>query len=101
AVAAVAGLHEPVEAPRRVGLVGRLLHELLHRDRAVRAGRVVVEVAADVAAGGARRGRGDRDGGAAEGGDGGDRDVATGEDRFHGRPLSCCWVERGETKERN
>ena len=50
AVAAVAGLHEPVEAPGRVALVGRLLDQLLHRDRAVRAGRVVVEVAGHVLA---------------------------------------------------
>ena len=50
AVAAVAGLHEPVETPGRVGLVGRLLHQLLHRDRAVGAGGVIVEVAGDVRA---------------------------------------------------
>ena len=57
AVAAVAGLHEPVEAPGRVRLVRRLLDQLLHRDRAVRAGGVVVEVAGDVRAGRAVRDR--------------------------------------------
>src|SRR5262249_7122451 len=51
AVAAVAGLDEPVETPGRVHRVGRLLDQLLHRDRAVRAGGVVVEVARDVRAG--------------------------------------------------
>ena len=50
AVAAVAGLHEPVEAPRRVRGVGGLLDDLLQRDGTVGAGGVVVEVAGDVLA---------------------------------------------------
>src|SRR5262249_54144721 len=44
----VASLHEPVEAPGRVARVRRLLHQLLHRDRAVRAGGVVMDVARHV-----------------------------------------------------
>ena len=48
AVSAVPGLDEPVEAPGRVHPVGRLLDQLLHRDRAVGARRVVVEVARGV-----------------------------------------------------
>ncbi len=92
AVAAVAGLHEPVEAPGRVDLVGGLLHQLLHRDRAVRAGRVVVEIAGDVLAGrlacgddACRRGR--QNGGA----DGSDRrqgDLMLGETEIHERCSS-------------
>src|SRR5262249_50094416 len=54
--AAVTGLDEPIEAPGGLDLVGRLLDELLHRDGAVRAGGVVVEVAGLVLAGGLRHG---------------------------------------------
>ena len=50
AVAAMAGLNEPVEAPRRVRGVRGLLDDLLQRDGTVRAGGVVVEVASDVLA---------------------------------------------------
>ncbi len=48
AAVAVAGLHEPVQSPGRLDGVGGLLHQLLHRDRAVGAGGVVVEIARDV-----------------------------------------------------
>ncbi len=51
AVSAVAGLHEPVEAPGRVQLVGRLLDQLLHRGRTVRTGGVIVKVTGHVLAG--------------------------------------------------
>ena len=62
AVATVAGLDEPVEAPGAGSLAGGLLDQLLHRDRTVRAGGVVVEVTSHVLAsdrGGGRRSGGD------------------------------------------
>ena len=92
--AAVAGLHEPVQPPGRVAhAFHRALHQLLHRDGAVRAGAVVVEVAGHVGAlrlaagvGGGRQ-RGDRDG--AERCDRGQRDRAPGKGDVH-RISSWC-----------
>ena len=72
-VAAVPGLYEPVQAKVPVGLVSRLLHQLLHRDRAIRAGGVVVEVAGHIFSrrlGGSRCNR--RRGGQGDGTDGRD-----------------------------